>query len=78
MKPIVRQQNKEKCIELLSDHQPHTNREIEAATGNWFVRAVIKELRREGHVIKSKRIGKGLCTYKLARQMTGQQENLFE
>jgi predicted transcriptional regulator len=78
MKPIVRQIDKEKCLELLSDHQQHTTREIEAATGNWFVVYMIQMLRRQGHIIKSKRIGRGVCTYKLARQMTGKQENLFE
>jgi hypothetical protein len=84
MKGKVRQQDKEKTLELLSDHELHTKSEIEAATGNWFVPLIIQHLRADGHLIRSHRRlsgfykGKGVYCYELMGKRPVQLKSLFD
>jgi len=69
--------DKEKCLELLSDYGLHTNREIEAVTENWFVPAIIRQLRAEGHTIVSRMIGNSIYCYGLLKKPAEKEKSLF-
>jgi len=78
MKFKVRQQDKEKTLTLLSDHQSHTNKEIEAATGNWFADDIIRALRHDGYSIRRIKIGRGVVCYRMTAEPVVEEKRLFD
>jgi hypothetical protein len=77
MKAIARDQDKKAALELLSDNQTHTKHEIEAETGNWFVDAIIKELRKDGYSIKRTNYGRGVIVYRMTSKPRIDEKKLF-